>query len=66
MSGKDEMTNKCSREVKNAAKQDYILRGQPALTTSATMPAYQYTSLCLDPALREPPVKRRQEKHAPK
>ncbi|WP_313184861.1 hypothetical protein [Lacrimispora sp.] len=33
------------------------VKAQPAMTFSATHPAYTYTSLCPDPALREPPAK---------
>lgn len=35
------------------------VKAQPAMTFSATMPAYTYTSLCPDPARREPPAKRK-------
>jgi len=35
----------------------------PAMAFSATMPAYTYTSLCPDPALREPPRQRKEVDH---
>lgn len=59
MSGKDEHAAMLSTEHARAAKQDYILKGPQAMTFSAQMPAYAYTSLCPDPKLREPLVKRR-------
>jgi len=34
-----------------------------AMAFSATMPAYTYTSLCPDPALREPPRQRKEVDH---
>jgi hypothetical protein len=59
MSSKDERATMLSTEQARAAKQDYILKGPPAMTFSARMPAYTYTSLCPDPALRETPAKRK-------
>jgi 3-polyprenyl-4-hydroxybenzoate decarboxylase len=35
------------------------VKAPPAMTFSATMPAYTYTSSCSDRGLREPPVKRK-------
>jgi len=37
------------------------MKAPPAKTFSATHPAYTYTSLCPDPALREPPKRKREE-----
>lgn len=54
MSSKEEHATMLSTEHARAAKQDYILKGPPAMTFSAMHPAYSYTSLCPDPELREP------------
>ena len=37
------------------------MKAPPAKTFSATHPAYTYTSLCPDPALREPPKRKKVE-----
>lgn len=60
MSSKKEHAVMLSTEHARAAKQDHILKGPPATTFSARMPAYTYTSLCPDPALREPPAPKRE------
>jgi hypothetical protein len=39
------------------------VKAQPAMTFSARMPAYTYTSLCSDQRLREPPVKKGKVDH---
>jgi hypothetical protein len=39
------------------------VNAKPSMTLSATMPAYPYTSLCPDPELREPLVKRKKVDH---
>lgn len=44
-----------------AAKQEYILKGPRPETHSATRPAFCYTSLCPDPALRKSMVGRRRQ-----
>jgi len=36
------------------------VKASPVMTFSATNPAYTYTSLCPDPALREPPEHRKE------
>ncbi|WP_092247385.1 hypothetical protein [Lacrimispora sphenoides] len=56
MGSKEEHAVMLTTEHARAAKQDYILKGSKADTFSATMPAYSYTSLCLDPALRTGPA----------
>jgi hypothetical protein len=56
MSSKEEHAIAFYTERSRAAKQDYILKGQKAGTFSALMPAYAYTSLCLDPLLRTGPA----------
>ena len=63
MSSKDEHAAIHSMEHARAAKQGYILKGPPATTFSATHPAYTYTSLCPDPARREPPRYRKEADH---
>jgi len=50
-------------EHARAAKQGYILKGPKADTFSAKHPAYTYTSLCQDPARREPPRQRKEADH---
>lgn len=35
------------------------IQGPPVMTFSSRMPAYTYTSLCPDPDLRKPLIKRR-------
>mgnify|MGYP003275908075 CR=1 FL=1 len=40
------------------------MKAPPARNFSATHPAYTYTSLCPDPALREPPKRKRVEHEA--
>ncbi|MGL6217348.1 MAG: hypothetical protein ACRC36_04890 [Lacrimispora sphenoides] len=35
------------------------VKAPPAMTFSATMPAFTYTSLCSDRGLRKPPAKRK-------
>lgn len=60
MSSKDERATMLSAEHARAAKQGYVLKGPKADTFSATHPAYTYTSLCPDPALREPPKQRKE------
>lgn len=42
-----------------AAKQHYILKGLPATTWSARMPAYCYTELCPNRKMREALVKKK-------
>lgn len=59
MSSKEEHAAMLLTEHARAAKQGYILKEPPAMTFSAAMPAYTYTSLCPDPALRGPLVKRK-------
>ena len=39
------------------------MKAPPAESFSATHPAYTYTSLCPDPALREPPRRKREADH---
>lgn len=39
------------------------IKSKPSVTLSATMPAYPFTCLCPDPALRDPLVKRRKVYH---
>ncbi|WP_312426344.1 hypothetical protein [Lacrimispora sp.] len=39
------------------------VKAQPAMTFSATHPAYTYTSLCPDPARWEPPGRRKKVQH---
>ena len=39
------------------------VKAQPAMTFSATHPAYTYTSSCSDPGRREPPRHRREADH---
>lgn len=39
------------------------VKAQPAMAFSATHPAYTYTSLCPDPARREPPEHRKESDH---
>lgn len=39
------------------------VKAQPAMTFSAIHPAYTYTSLCPDPARREPPRLRKEAEH---
>ena len=63
MNSKEEHAAMLSTEHARAAKHDYILRGRKADTFSATHPAYTYTSLCPDPARREPPRHRREADH---
>jgi len=63
LSSKKEHAVILSAEHARAAKQDHILKGPPATTFSATMPAYTYTSLCPDPALREQPRHRKEVDH---
>jgi hypothetical protein len=41
------------------AEASIAVKAQPAMTFSARMPAYIYTSLCPDPKLREAPDKRK-------
>lgn len=66
MSSKDEHAAMLSTEHARAAKQVCILKGPGANTQSAKEPAYLYTSLCPDSALREPLVKRKKVDYAPK
>ena len=63
MGSKEEHAAVHSMEHARAAKQGYILKGPKANTFSARMPAYTYTSLCPDPALREPPKRRKEAEH---
>lgn len=63
MSSKEEHVAILTTERARAAKQNHILKGPPATTFSATHPAYTYTSLCPDPARREPPRKRKEVDH---
>lgn len=63
MSSKEEHAAMHSMEHASAAKQGYILKGPKADTFSATHPAYTYTSLCPDPARREPPRHRKEVDH---
>lgn len=42
------------------------VKAPPATTFSATHPAYTYTSLCPDPARREPPRYRKEADHETK
>ena len=39
------------------------VKAQPAMTFSATHPAYTYTGLCPDRGLREPPRYRKEAEH---
>lgn len=39
------------------------VKAPPAMTFSATHPAYTYTSLCPDPARWEPPRRRKEANH---
>ncbi|HBE87183.1 MAG TPA: hypothetical protein DDW53_20330 [Lachnoclostridium sp.] len=66
MSSKDERATMLSAEHAKAAKQGYILKGPKPNTFSARMPAYTYTSLCPDPARREPPRYRKEADHETK
>lgn len=63
MSSKDEHATMLSTEHARAAKQGHILKGPKADTFSAKHPAYTYTSLCPDPARREPPRHRKEVDH---
>jgi hypothetical protein len=63
LSSKDERATMLSAEHARAAKQGYVLKGPKANTFSATHPAYTYTSLSPDPALREPPRHRKKADH---
>jgi uncharacterized protein YbjT (DUF2867 family) len=60
LSSKEEHAAILTTEHARAAKQGYILKGPKADTFSAKHPAYTYTSLCPDPALREPPRYRKE------
>lgn len=63
MSSKEEHAATHSMEHARAAQQGYILKGPKADTFSAKHPAYTYTSLCPDPARREPPRYRKEVDH---
>ena len=63
MSSKEEHAAMHSMVHARAAKQGYILKGPKVNTFSARMPAYTYTSLCPDPARREPPRQRKEVDH---
>ncbi|MDR7813367.1 hypothetical protein [Lacrimispora sp.] len=63
MSSKEEHATMLSAEHARAAKQGYVIKGPKTDTFSARMPAYTYTSLCPDPALREPPKRRKEAEH---
>ncbi|MBW4847965.1 MAG: hypothetical protein KZY87_20600 [Lachnospiraceae bacterium] len=39
------------------------VKAPPVMTFSTTHPAYTYTSLCPDPARREPPRRRKEANH---
>jgi len=63
LSSKENHAAMHSMEHARAAKQGYILKGPKVNTFSARMPAYTYTSLCPDPARREPPRYRKEADH---
>ncbi|MEY8357054.1 hypothetical protein AALB39_27435 [Lachnospiraceae bacterium 54-53] len=62
-SSKEHKGQLARREKALQAETATMIKAPPVETFSAQMPAFTYTSLCLDPELREPLVKRKKVDH---
>jgi len=62
-SSKDCRADRASVNSRIQAEADAAIKAPPVMGFSAQMPAYTYTSLCPDPALREPPRQRKEVDH---
>ncbi len=62
-SSKEHREQLARREKALQAEVATAIKAPPVETFSAQMPAFTYTSLCPDPALREPLVKRKKVDH---
>ncbi|MGL6217221.1 MAG: hypothetical protein ACRC36_04245 [Lacrimispora sphenoides] len=59
-SSKDRRNQYVQAQRITTAEAAIAVKAQPAMTFSATHPAYTYTSLCPDRGLREPPRHRKE------
>lgn len=63
-SSKDCRAQKESVNRRLQAEADAAIKAPPIMSFSARMPAYAYTSLCSDPKLRKPPVRKKVQREA--
>lgn len=63
-SSKDCRADRASVNSRIQAEADAAIKAPPVMSFSATMPAYTYTSLCPDPKLRKPPVRKKVQHEA--